>query len=350
MSKKRTAVAAILATAVLSLTQYAYGATPPVSTSPTFSLDFSDSSKVSGSTWTDQVAGLSASAVGTQFSPELGGIESFTASASYLDFGKPAIGTAANPSSDISAEVWVKFSSFNTNWNIFLTRWFDDSAGNSTASDFHFAVYSDGTSPRQLNLYTTNKFDLRGATTIILNKWYHFVFTIDNTSTTKREVLYVNNTADAVYASPSVIRVANSANRTYVGDARSLVSPNGVIAKVRMYNRALSATEVQSNFFVERAAFGYQANVSISAANGIYRAAQTLTATSSQAGKATFYANNKVIPGCMKKAITTTVTCSWKPAIHGFNNVKVTVTPTDAQYADGSAQSTLFIVKRSNNR
>ena len=350
MSKKRTAVAAILATAVLSLAQYAYAATPPVTTAPTFSLDFSDSSKVSGSTWTDQVASLSAAAVGTQFSPELGGIETFTASASYLDFGKPAIGSALNPTNDLSGEVWIKFTTLNQYWNIFLTHWFDDLAGNGTASDFHFGVYTDGVRTRTLNLYTTNKADLYGTTAIVTNKWYHFVFTIDNSSATKREAIYVNNNLEASYTSASSLRVANTSNKFIVGDARAATGPNGVLAKVRLYSRALTATEVQSNFFAERAAFGYQAQVNLSAANGLYRTSQTLTATSSQAGKATFYANNKVIPGCMKKAITTTVTCSWKPAIHGFNNVRVAVTPTDAQYADGSAQSTIFIVKRTNNR
>ena len=68
-----------------------------VTTSPTFSLDFSDATKVSGSTWTDQVAAKSAAAVGATFSSEAGGIETFTATTSYLDFGATASGTPTNP-------------------------------------------------------------------------------------------------------------------------------------------------------------------------------------------------------------------------------------------------------------
>lgn len=350
MSLKRTAVAATFALALISISQVSFAASPSVSTTPTFSLDFSDSSRVSGTTWSDQVAGISATAVGMQFSPELGGVETFTASGSYMDYDKPAIGTALNPSSDISGEVWVKISAFNANWNIFLTRWFDNLTGTSVASDFHFGVYSDGSSPRQLNLYTTNKSDLRGSTTIVLNKWYHFVFTIDNTSATKRIALYVNNNLDATHTSSSALRVANTNNKFIVGDARSLVSPNGVMARARIYNKSLTATEVASNFIAERRAFGYQATVGLTASNGIYRVGQTLTASSNKPGRATFYANNKVIAGCHKKSITTTTTCNWKPALHGFNNVKVEVVPTDAEFASGTAQSTLFIVKRSSNR
>ncbi len=65
MIKKRAILATFVAGAVLFTSQLSFAALPSVSTSPTFSLDFSDSSKVSGTTWTDQVAGLSASAVGT---------------------------------------------------------------------------------------------------------------------------------------------------------------------------------------------------------------------------------------------------------------------------------------------
>lgn len=349
MRLKRTTSVAALAAVVLCITQYAFAALS-VSTSPTFSLDFADPTKVSGSTWTDQVASLSATAVGTQFSSELGGIETFTATGSYLDFGKPAIGTAINPTSDISAEVWARISTFNANWNIFLTHWFDDTAGTSTSNDFHFSVYSDGTSPRQLNLYTTGKSDLRGTSTIVTGKWYLFSFTIDNSSATKRIALYVNGQLETVFTQAASVRTTNTNNRLWVGDARTSVAPNGNLAKVRIYNRALTAAEVKSNFDADRSRYGFATKVSLSASNAFYKSSQTITATSTSAGTATFYANDKVIPGCIKKAISSSVSCTWKPWLHGFNTVRAKITPSDTQYAPGSAQATVFITKRSGTR
>jgi len=350
MFKKRAVLAALVAGAVLFSAQLSFAALPAVSTSPTFSLDFSDSSKVSGTTWTDQVAGLSAAAIGTQHSTELGGSETFTASASYLEFGKPAIGSAINPSGDMSAEVWVKFSSFNTNWNIFLTKWFDNLAGGSVSNDYHFSVYSDGSSPRQLNLYTTGKHDLRGATTIVLNQWYHFVFTIDNTSATKKTSLYVNGNLDATHTSASSLRTANTNNMFIVGDARANTGPNGVIARARIYDKVLTSSEVSSNYSADRTQFVPVATVSLSAANGTYRVNQNLTATTTQPGFAKFYANNKVIPGCGKLAISSSVTCNWKPSIRGTVVIKALIVPTNVEIASKTAQTSLFIGNRSSKR
>ena len=350
MFKRRTALAALVAGAVLFTSQLSFAAAPAVSTSPTFSLDFSDSSKVSGTTWTDQVAELSATAINTQHSTELGGSETFTASSSYLEFGKPAIGSPINPAGDMSAEVWVKFSSFNANWNIFLTKWFDSTAGGSVANDYHFAVYSDGTSPRQLNLYTTNKSDLRGATTIQLNQWYHFVFTIDNTSATKRISLYVNGNLDATHTSSTSLRTANTNNMFIVGDTRASTGPNGVVARVRIYNKVLAGSEISSNYSADRTQFIPVANISLTAANGLYRVSQNLTATTTQPGTAKFYVNNKVIPGCGRLAISTSVACNWKPSVRGNMVIKVVVVPTDPAIASKTTQSSIFIGNRSSKR
>ena len=350
MLKRRTTVVAVISTVVLCFSQWAFAAVPNVSTNPSFALDFSDSTKRSGSIWTDQVAGLTATELGTQYLADFGGVESFSATASSLDFGKPAIGTALNPTSDISAEVWIKINTFNTNWNIFLTHWFDDAIGNSTANDFHFSVYTDGTSPRQLNLYTTGKSDLRGTSTIVTGKWYYFAFTIDNTSATKRIDLYVNGVRETTWTQSASVRTANTVNRFYVGDARTAGSPNGQIAKVRLYSRALTATEIKSNFDADRERYGFSPTLSMSVPATTYRSAQNISLTSSHAGVVSFYSNNRLIPGCVKKAIATSTTCTWKPSIHGMNTLKAYLVPTDTMTAPGSTQITSFVGKRTNTR
>jgi hypothetical protein len=77
----------------------------------------------------------------------------------------------------------------------------------------------------------------------------------------------------------------------------------------------------------------------------------TLTVTTSTAGRVTLLANNKRIVGCIAKAINATVTCLWKPAIQGAVNVSAVFSPTDNSVYEGStATRTILISKRTNIR
>ena len=59
----------------------------------------------------------------------------------------------------------------------------------------------------------------------------------------------------------------------------------------------------------------------------------TINATVSTPGKVTFYANGKVIPGCVKKNVTTTALCSWKPTIQGrVTQLKALLVPNSSSY------------------
>ena len=345
-------VVGILLTTLCVATPIAHAALN-VTTSPVFSLDFSDATKVSGSTWTDQVAAKSAAAVGTTFSTESGGIETFTATTSYLDFGATASGTSTNPTSDVSGEVWVRFNTFNTNWNIFMTRWFSDLAGGqSDAADFHFSVYSatGAANTQHLNLYTTGKADLNGATTILTGKWYHFVFTVDNTSTTKRIVLYVNGVEDANFTSVTSLRTSKPNAKLIIGDSRANTGLNGQMARARLYDKALTAAEVLSNFKAERSTLGYASTVTLSASNSTYRLPTTLTAATSGAGKVAFYASGKIISGCQRKTAVTSATCSWKPNRHGPVDLSALFTPTDTYLAPSSGTKKVLIAPRTTPR
>jgi hypothetical protein len=345
MRRIHIGVAGALLSTLAMIPPFAYAGLS-VATSPTFSLDFSDSTKVSGRTWTDQVAGVSATATGTTFSSEAGGIETFTSSASYLDFGATASGTATNPSNNISGEIWVRANAFNPNWNIFMTRWFTDLAGNQTdSSDFHFAVYA-----QRLNLYTTGKSDLNGATTIVTGKWYHFAFTVDNTSATKKITLYVNGVEDATFTSLSALRTSKPNAKLIIGDSRASSGFNGQIARARLYNKALTAAEVQSNFKADRATLGYGSTVTLSAPNSTYRLPTTITASTSGAGRVAFYASGKVIPGCQRKTSVTSATCSWKPSRHGAVDLSALFTPNDTYLAQSTGSTKAVIAPRTNRR
>ena len=165
-----------------------YQADASVSTNPTFELDPSNVNSFNPSstgTVYDLVSNRSISGTNSwvSFSNINGGIfDTFSAtSKTGFYFAPAAVGTGTNPSGSITAETWIKFSSFNVTWNIFATRWFIDTTGTGTPSDFHFAVKSNGTNYK-LNLFTTSTSDLFGSQTIVTNKWYLLAFTINNST------------------------------------------------------------------------------------------------------------------------------------------------------------------------
>ena len=66
--------------------------------------------------------------------------------------------------------------------------------------------------------------------------------------------------------------------------------------------------------------------------NAIYRTATTLSVTVSEAGKVSFFANGKVIPGCKSRSTvagsTITASCTWRPSQRGAVPVTARFTPT----------------------
>jgi hypothetical protein len=73
----------------------------------------------------------------------------------------------------------------------------------------------------------------------------------------------------------------------------------------------------------------------------------TITATTSGAGKVTFYANNKKIGKCVAvPVLTTTATCPWKPVTSGAFQLPAIFTPTSGQA--GTAQQISIVGGRRN--
>ena len=98
----------------------------------------------------------------------------------------------------------------------------------------------------------------------------------------------------------------------------------------------------------------YQANAGLSlsiANNPIYRANTNIVATANIDGKVTFYANKKVIPNCKNKSTTSkSVTCVWRPSVHGRNSITATITSSLYATYTGTSASSAQIAKRSGNR
>ncbi len=99
---------------------------------------------------------------------------------------------------------------------------------------------------------------------------------------------------------------------------------------------------------------GVSANLSV-ADNLSKGTTVTISVQVNVAGKVTFTAQGKKLPGCINKtAIGTspiTVTCSFKPAYNGFVVIGAVLVPTNSAYGNSiSSQLTRFISRRTNNR
>lgn len=87
-----------------------------------------------------------------------------------------------------------------------------------------------------------------------------------------------------------------------------------------------------------------QSTTTISAqANATYNSNLSILATVDAPGKITFYADDKKIPKCISLAITTSVTCSWKPSIHKAFRISAKLAPTSSSYL--ASTSNVIIVK-----
>ena len=94
------------------------------------------------------------------------------------------------------------------------------------------------------------------------------------------------------------------------------------------------------------AIFRYPANAGLTlsvSSTPVFRAATNIVATANINGRVTFYANGKVISGCKNKLTSSkTVTCVWKPSVHGRNTISATITSsTYAGYSGSFASSAL---------
>ena len=170
----------------------------------------------------------------------------------YVDFGK----TPANfPTGDISVFVWLKASTLRNGWNIFLTKWFADVAGNggSGYSDFHYDIYPSNGFYYQ-NLYTTSKSNMSGITSLSANTWYQLGFTISSGNLQ----MYLSGATDgSIFTSAG--RTNSTQSNLWICDARSggAVDFIGYIGSIQIYNRAITAEEVFQNYNATKHKYGF---------------------------------------------------------------------------------------------
>jgi len=200
-----------------------------------------------GGGWKDLVGSNSGELVnGVRESTDSGGSLVFDGSDDYIDTGSDIVISPDNQG--WTAEYW-----FNTNSASTLQHF--NSAENDEFNANWLAIYNS-----KLAVWNRSPGYWRyGSTTIQSNTWYQAVFVCDSGGTNYRYYIngvreggdHVNNVWNSTYSSMEV---------RYIGRYEFSGSYgryfNGKIAKVSMYNRALSAEEVQQNFNALRGRFG----------------------------------------------------------------------------------------------
>ena len=176
----------------------------------------------------------------------------FNSNASYVDFGTNPTNF---PTGDISVNFWVNFQDFNSPastyiWNILFTKWFLGAA--SGTPDMHYSVKYNGTNFYQ-NLYTTGNNDMYGTAIITKYNWYNLGFTLTNGGNLQ---FYINGLPDGP-AFTGVSRTYNANSNYYLGDPRAgSLGLIGYLSAANVYNRALTASEMLSNFNAEKYRYG----------------------------------------------------------------------------------------------
>lgn len=88
--------------------------------------------------------------------------------------------------------------------------------------------------------------------------------------------------------------------------------------------------------------------LTVAVGNLVYRQAKLLTAVASVAGKVSFKINNAFIPGCRNKLASAgnsyTITCSYRPAVHGAIRISAILNPTDLNISGVTSTSGIYYV------
>lgn len=87
----------------------------------------------------------------------------------------------------------------------------------------------------------------------------------------------------------------------------------------------------------------------------VYRAATSVKVTTNTDGKITFYHNGKIVAGCRNLATTSSspfyATCSWKPSVQHYVNLKAQFVPSGAGFTNSSSENlSIYVTRRAGLR
>jgi len=160
-----------------------------------------------------------------------GALNFVAASSQYVDMG---ISSTLSPSSAITVSAWINASSFPNAQNDVVER--------GVTNFYELGVTSTGKMSIWVALNAVNShYSGTGTYTLLAGKWYHVAFTYDSVNGLKG---YVNGLLDG---SDVAFGTMSGSNHPFTIGAFTFFSNryfNGKIDDVRVYNRALSATDI----------------------------------------------------------------------------------------------------------
>jgi len=195
----------------------------------------------SGNTWTD-LSGLNNTGTLTN-GPTYVASNNVILFDGTNDYVSGANSASTDLTGDMSCEVWFKLNAVAGDW----VRPF----GKGDASNRTYGLwYNVGSNYFLYQRYGATSFNALYTAPVAIGQWYQMF----GTSTGSNHILYINgvNVATATAAGPWF----SSTEGYRVAAATFHTFHNGPIASVRLYNRGLSATEVQQNFNALRGRYG----------------------------------------------------------------------------------------------
>ena len=168
---------------------------------------------------------------------------SFNGSANRLDCGTGGALTLGN-NGPFTASAWVKVSTLK-NYSGIISKVQSDRGG---VYSFMCVVHNDGT----IGFYNNAGWYWSSNAGITTNTWYNVVFSFNGSVMS----YYVNGVA---YGTSTLTWPETTSHKVFVGSwysPNTIYDFNGTIAIAQLYNRALSAAEVQQNFNALRGRYG----------------------------------------------------------------------------------------------
>lgn len=189
----------------------------------------------SGTTATDTInntSGTLYNSVG--FSNDNSGVFTFDGASDYINFGNPSLAAVTN----VSISIWCNFSEVSSAHNIY-------------AKPEQYWFHKPANSIIQFKIYTSGRVTLNSGTTPSTNTWYNLVGTYDGSNMK----IYVNGVEDGTKSESNSL--ATNSNSLILGGWTGAADDfNGKASCMKLYNRALSASEVLQNYNALKGRFG----------------------------------------------------------------------------------------------
>lgn len=204
---------------------------------------------VLGNRWTDLIGGINnAVGVGTSvptYDTSNNGVLVFDGVNDYMDFVAPNLGSIA------TVEMWAKVSSV-TSGGMFM--------GWGT-----YDVYNPPTGQLGYNTASADLYGISAATVTslgLLNNWKHYVFEMRTNVSYTNNKMYINAVPQTLSQQLATETAGNRTFNSGAGRISGWKNPSGTYripmtcASFKVYNRALTAEEIQQNFNALRYRFG----------------------------------------------------------------------------------------------